>query len=135
MITQHTSRRFVVFMRSVRRFFSPVFILYFPIAWFFFRRPDEISNWLRLQWYLLFAMWSVFLLSNTFGHTVRTVLMSAGLALLAVASFASFSTRWLWLAGCVLIAGVLFVEALPQLRKMSASFREKYRKISKASEI
>ena len=131
MITQRTRRRLVVFFRSVRPFFALLFIPYFLIGWLYYRRPDGMGIWIRLQWYLLLAMWAVFLLSITFGNTVRTVLMLAGLALLAIASFASFSIRWLWLAGCLLIVAVLFLEAFPRLRKMLSSFRETYRDISK----
>jgi len=134
MITGLTSHRLVASFLSVRPLFALWFIPYFLIEWFYHGRPDEIPNSLRLQWYLLLGMWCVFLLSLTFGHIVRTVLMLVGIALLALASFPSFNTRWFWLAGFLLIAGVLFLEALPRLRKIFASFREAYRKISNASD-
>lgn len=135
MITQRTQRLLVVLLLIVRWLFALWIIPYFLIAWFFDRRPEGWRTSLHLHWYLLIGMWSVFLLSITLGHMIRTVLALTGLALLAVAPSASFDYRWLWLAGCLLITGVLFVEALPRLRKIFASFREKYRKISKASEI
>ena len=132
MITQRTIQRIVVFIRPARPFVGLLFFPYLAIASFYYGSTDEITILLRLQWYLYFVIGAIFLLSITIGHTVKTLLMSAGIALLALASL--FHTRWLWLAGSTLIVVVLFLEELPSLRKKFASYRETYRKISKASE-
>lgn len=132
MNTQRTIQRIVVFIRPARPFVGLLFFPYLVIVSLRYRSPDEITTLLRLQWYLYFVIGAIFLLSITIGHTVKTVLMSVGIALLALASL--FNTRWLWLAGSIFIVVVLFLEELPSLRKNFASYRETYRKISKASE-
>lgn len=90
--------------------------------------------WFYLQWYPLILMTCLFLVSLTIGNAVRTVAMLAGLALLAVAHFTSFEALWLWLAGCLLIAGTLFVESLPHLRALLDTYLKTYRDVSKESE-
>jgi hypothetical protein len=132
MITKRTIQRIVVFIRPARPFVGLLFFPYLIIVSSYYRGPDEITILLRLQWYLYFVIGAIFLFSITIGHTVKTLLMSGGIALLALASL--FNTRWLWLAGSILIVIVLFLEELPSIRKNFASYRETYRKISKASD-
>ena len=134
MITQSTRHRLVVLYRFVG-WSSALWLLTQILVVLSLRgRPEALRTWLLVvNLYLTGALCAVWLLATAivinWGHSIKTVLILTGLALLLLALFTN--PGWLWPTGCLLIGALLFVEIFPHLRKVFAAVRESYRKISK----